>query len=107
MATGITVTTIDADFGAIAKSGEIKIRFKDRAFVKIMKDRATQRVLLAEAQRIASDAGPGMKADMSRPTPTRARARVWTNTTEAVEAEATNRSLSRAAFARRIGHSPR
>lgn len=84
-----------------------KIVWNDRGFRDLLKHRKTDAKLLAEAKKLAQAAGPGHEADLSRDTPTRSRARVWTNTREAVRAEATDRRLSRAAFARAIGRTPR
>jgi hypothetical protein len=82
---------------------KVKVTFIDRGFRKLMRDRKTAAKLRAEAARLAAAAGPGFKAISSNPSLERARAVVYTDTREAMEAEATNRSLSRAAFARRIG----
>jgi hypothetical protein len=51
--------------------------------------------LEARARRIAAVAGPGFESD-GQIGPSRARAAVWTDTFEAMHAEATTRALTRA-----------
>ena len=61
----------------------------------ILKSDEVQAELLRRAKAIARAAGAGMEAE-SRPRTTRARAVVYTDTPEAMRAEATNRTLTKA-----------
>ena len=68
--------------------------------VDLLRSDGVRRDLRARAERIAAAAGPGMAVD-SDIDDVRAYAWVWTDTPEAMVAEATNRKLTRAIDAAR------
>ena len=72
-----------------------KVKMNSKGAAAALKDPKVIADLLARAERIAAAAGPGMKAE-SMIGRSRARASVITDTPEAMRAEATNRTLTKA-----------
>lgn len=79
----------------MAKKAKVVLNHSMTGFQGLLTDAEMQAITDAEADRIARRAGSGVLA-MSNPTPNRARSSVWTETTEAMLAEARNGSLSKA-----------
>ncbi len=71
------------------------LKLNSQGIVDLLRSDGVLRDLRARAERIAAVAGEGMAVD-SDVGRTRARAWVWTDTPEAMVAEATNRKLTRA-----------
>lgn len=74
---------------------DIRIELNHNGIRELLRSRAVLRDLTRRAHNIAAAAGPGHEVD-SEVGPRRARADVRTATFEAMEAEATNRNLTRA-----------
>ncbi len=70
------------------------LKLNSRGMVDLLRSDGVHRDLRARAERIAAVAGRGMSVD-SEVGRTRARAWVWTDTPEAMIAEATDRRLTR------------
>lgn len=73
-----------------------KLKFNNRGFQKLLKDRALNDLMMAEARKLAAAAGDGFEAARSFSRTKRPRVGVYTATDEARQAEATERSLTRA-----------
>lgn len=94
----------DDAFAGLTPTGKVRIRFIDRNFVKLLKSPEVNRILEAEAHKLRNAVGDDFDAYKAEDAPTRSRWRVATDTEAGARAEATDRKLSRAAFARAIGH---
>ncbi len=70
------------------------LKLNSRGMVDLLRSDSVRRDLHSRAQRIAATAGQGMAVD-SEVSRTRARAWVWTDTFDAMVAEATDRRLTR------------
>lgn len=74
---------------------KVQIKLDSGGIREMLRSSAVQADLAGRARRIAEQAGPGM-AVSSISGRRRALAMVWTDTPEAMEAEATQRALTRA-----------
>jgi hypothetical protein len=75
---------------------KVKIELLSPGMRQLLNDPGVAADLLARAHRVAAAAGPGHGVDVDRGAHGRARARVWTRSFDAMEAEAKDRNLTRA-----------
>ena len=81
-------------------AAEVTVQTHDEGIAELLKSDGVLRMLEGKAANVAAAAGPGMEYEASVGQ-TRARAMVWTETFEAMRAEAISRSLTRAIDAAR------